>query len=535
MLFLFLFILSSCLISQNFNYHDDDWFTLSNPGIITSLTSTNDKIIFTSENGVYSFDKYTSELMFLDDFTRNFSTAIYQLIHYDRYRDFLWILTDENISYKPYMSSFWREIDFYEINLNSHYNILNIGSNHEYLFLNIGSEILILNPHTGALINIDNYNFSNVNWTNSNRYVVDKNIDLTNFHSLEGYNIISNDQIEFNGMNIRITSFIVDGNQIWLGTDSGQLFVCDSNLNIFEKIKSIPQFTDINLTYLDNYEEWWLTNNDMIFVSNSIFIGNNQIFLTRWIQNENNWNHYYQNKYSHIKSKDITSIFRYNNLVYLGTRYGLLIFEILKNSWTLLNEKKGMKNQYITDLDFYNNRLFISTNSGIELLNINDNVLLENVELNVFENKLVYDIDIIDNNLFLIADNNFYKYDLSHNKVDNYFNGRYYIMEVDSMKNIILASNRKIERLINDEIELIGYFDSIGEISVCNDNYLWINSNNKIIFVDLLLNEKFEYNSNDGIPGDEINDIGCDDFWVWFSTNKGLSFYNWRKYHNEKK
>ena len=82
MLFLFLFILSSCLISQNFNYHDDDWFTLSNPGIITSLTSTNDKIIFTSENGVYSFDKYTSELMFLDDFTRNFSTAIYQLIHY---------------------------------------------------------------------------------------------------------------------------------------------------------------------------------------------------------------------------------------------------------------------------------------------------------------------------------------------------------------------------------------------------------------------------------------------------------------------
>ena len=45
------------------------------------------------------------------------------MIHYDNYRDYLWILTDENLSFKPVSSNFWREIDFYELNLNNHYNI----------------------------------------------------------------------------------------------------------------------------------------------------------------------------------------------------------------------------------------------------------------------------------------------------------------------------------------------------------------------------------------------------------------------------
>ena len=35
----------------------------------------------------------------------------------------------------------------------------------------------------------------------------------------------------------------------------------------------------------------------------------------------------------------------------------------------------------------------------------------------------------------------------------------------------------------------------------------------------------------DGIVGEVINDLGCDSDWVWFTTNKGFSMYNWSKYH----
>ena len=47
--------------------------------------------------------------------------------------------------------------------------------------------------------------------------------------------------------------------------------------------------------------------------------------------------------------------------------------------------------------------------------------------------------------------------------------------------------------------------------------------------------ELFEYDSSDGISGSKINDLGCDGSWVWFSTNKGMSIYNWRKYHSNEK
>ena len=98
MLFLILYITTSYLFSQNFNYHDDDWFILSNPGIITSITVTNDKVIFSAENGVYSYDKYNQEIEYIDDYTKDFDTEKYHLIHYDKFRDFLWILTDDNIA-----------------------------------------------------------------------------------------------------------------------------------------------------------------------------------------------------------------------------------------------------------------------------------------------------------------------------------------------------------------------------------------------------------------------------------------------------
>ena len=45
---------------------------------------------------------------------------------------------------------------------------------------------------------------------------------------------------------------------------------------------------------------------------------------------------------------------------------------------------------------------------------------------------------------------------------------------------------------------------------------------------------RLEYNSSDGIIGDRIHQAECDDHWVWFSTNAGISFYNWEQYHYEK-
>ena len=51
----------------------------------------------------------------------------------------------------------------------------------------------------------------------------------------------------------------------------------------------------------------------------------------------------------------------------------------------------------------------------------------------------------------------------------------------------------------------------------------------------IINDEKYVYDNEDGIIGDIIYNINCNQDWVWFNTNNGISFYNWRKFHNYEK
>ena len=66
------FILVSVLFSINFKYEVGDWFTLSNPKSINSITSTNNEIIFCSENGVFKYNMLTSSFNFDEEYLREF-------------------------------------------------------------------------------------------------------------------------------------------------------------------------------------------------------------------------------------------------------------------------------------------------------------------------------------------------------------------------------------------------------------------------------------------------------------------------------
>ena len=85
--------------------------------------------------------------------------------------------------------------------------------------------------------------------------------------------------------------------------------------------------------------------------------------------------------------------------------------------------------------------------------------------------------------------------------------------------------------MTSHEIQTLTHIKHINDISLCN-NYLWISSRDNSILYNLKKNEVFQYSPEDGITGSIVRQIDCDDDWVWFTTDKGLSFYNWRKYHD---
>ena len=131
----------------------------------------------------------------MNEFIRGFGSNN-KIIHKDSFRDHLWFLNDQKLYFKPYVSSIWREIDFYELNIIDSSSIKNIGSNYDFIFLKINSgEILVLDPYSGKKINHEDVSFIDIEtiiWSSTNNDESNTSFDLPSFKSDVGYNILSN-------------------------------------------------------------------------------------------------------------------------------------------------------------------------------------------------------------------------------------------------------------------------------------------------------------------------------------------------------
>ena len=75
---------------------------------------------------------------------------------------------------------------------------------------------------------------------------------------------------------------------------------------------------------------------------------------------------------------------------------------------------------------------------------------------------------------------------------------------------------------------------NVQNFDICG-SFVWSTYGSQATLLDTMTAQAWVYNSEDGIPGNKIYEVNCDDEWVWFLTNKGIAFYNWSRYHNKNK
>ena len=56
----------------------------------------------------------------------------------------------------------------------------------------------------------------------------------------------------------------------------------------------MPLFSDLKISYLDDRMEWWFATNDLITMYDDFILRKDQIFMLRWIEDENKWISYNQ-------------------------------------------------------------------------------------------------------------------------------------------------------------------------------------------------------------------------------------------------
>ena len=525
-------------MSKNFIYNEDSWYSITSPNKITSISYNRDKIFFSSNNGLFVYDKAYQNFYYSDYLLNNVENKDILIIHYDLYRDNFWMLNREAIMFKSKLSTVWLKIRFDNLNLFSYQNIKNIGSNSDYIVLQTSNnDFIFLNPFTGRIEN----NISNndvelqllsINWSSSYRSNYNNNINLMDHYMFDDWQIVSDNKFEKNGKTVSITCFLNEENQYkWIGTQTGELFFIRPYSNEIEEFKSIPPIENIDIAYLDNQNEWWIADKDWIYNYSDILYNQEMVFLCHWNERSNIWTEYYQNKYPQIMVKDINDIYRLNNMLYIATNSGLLIYNINLDRWNLINDSNGLISNTILDIEYYNDTLYLATYEGLMTFSTLINKPISSYFTKLINNQII-DLDIIDNQLYLLTDIGLLKMNMETNEYNTLLNKKFQNIEIVN-NNIFLSKNNVLYYFDKDKLEYLFQYNKIKNFDVCG-NYIWSHNNDSAMIYNINTGQKFQYDQSDGIISNKINDIQCDDDWVWFSTDDGLSFYNWRQYHYEK-
>ena len=526
------------ILPKNFIYTEDTWYSITSPEEITSISYNRDQVFFSSGNGLFVYDKAYQNFYYSDYLLNNIENKDIFIIHYDLYRDNFWMLNREEIMFKSKLSSVWLKIRFDNLDLFSYQNIKNIGSNSNYIVLQTNSNTFIfLDPFTGRVKNdVSNDDVQlqllSVNWSSSYRSNYNNAINLMDYYTFDNWKIVSNNELEKNGKTVKITCFLDEVNQYkWLGTDTGELFFIRPYSNEIEEFQSIPPIANINIAYLDNRGEWWIADKDWIYNYSDILYNQEMVFLCHWDEDDNIWTEYYQNKYPQVMVKDINDIYRLGESLYIATNSGLLIYDITLDRWKLLNRSDGLVDDVILDIEYYDNVLYLATQGGLVAFStlINKPIASYFTKLT---NKKISDIDMMNGDLYLLTDIGLLKMDTNTKEYEIISRKRFRNIEIEN-DTIFLSKNNALYYINNNELNLLFQYDKIKNFDICN-NYIWAHGNYSAMIYDMNTGYKLEYDETDGIISDKINDIQCDDNWVWFSTDNGLSFYNWEKYHYAK-
>ena len=532
-----LFLFLDLLFCQNFNYDNDDWYILTQPGVINSIAEDNYNVYFVAENGIYTYNKMTEDIKYDYAFSiqSNFNKIRYMM--YDEFRDYYWIVHSSGVSFKSSVSSIWRDMSFSNSGIFNVYQIDDLGYSPEYIWIRSMDALYPFDPFTAQFIKLEEASreVDMINWGHSKHGVSGEDINISSF-LIEGEWFVGINRIYSNQKDMELHPNLLmedkEGN-LWFGTDEGYLLKGWRHSNRLELIRIGLPFKNVTISFLDSDGDWWFSDSQFKRTGELLNSkNNNDPFIASWKESDNYWT-FYDGKKSHvIQNMDVNSINRNGSIMYFGTMSGLLYLDLYDNVWNIISTSNGLNDFAIWDMIEYDNSMYVATTNGInEISLINHSVIPDRQKQFDFLLRVpVYDL-IADSNYFYLAT------DLGLFEM-NWEIGKPQLITEKIFKKIKLYDGEmfgldnhlwSIDIHGNKEKKMVS---NIHDFDICN-SHIWVSERNKARIIQLNTNFEMDYDYLDGIPGNKIFGIECDEEWVWFLTNDGVAFYKWGNYHQE--
>jgi len=525
-------LILNIIISQNFNYQDGDWYIITESGSVNCIAETAENILYGTDNGIYIQNRFNNEIIF--DFYNSqelVSKKIYNIL-YDKNTDYYWVVHELGISYKASISRYWRDLSFSEFKLNSFLQIEKIGYNSEAIWIQHDFGIMALDRFNASVIDVDKV--SDIHW-GSLRIDLNSELDFFDYHFSDEW-IKNNKSIINRQSNIEYLPTVRYENNFgdtWIGTDLGLIFFGQYGW-LESAFLGIPQ-KGITEIYLDDLGTWWFAgsgykSNQIETLFESSFFSTPQIFLSGWDELNNSWEYYYRNESVAIRETNVNTMIRYRDKLYLGTLDGILVLDLIERNW--FHIKKGLKDNAVWDMSILKETIYIATARGINSMSVLDNIIIPDMDklLDNYNNKEIYKLDVIDDELFIMSEMGLSSINIDQKIVTIITNKFLKDFEIDNNR-IFINDGRIWEiKYTNDAFDEKMIYHQGNDFCISN-NFVWLVLNKNVKLVDLSSRNEWTYSSKDGIQGDIIYNVDCDDEWVWFGTNSSVSYYNWKRYH----
>ena len=535
-----IFFLFNLIISQNFIYESEDWFVLKNPGMVYSITEGPFNVFFGTENGIFKYDKFDNFIEYdfkLNQGLNNESSVYY--IHYDNYSDQIWIVTEQGIFYKNPLFNDYQEVRHHTINSYNLSSIAAFGSINQYIVIQYLSDYVIVDSFSGTVVDDEvNIDINNVSWSASSFGYNSSEIDLSTYYADEwliGFRQITD--LYGNDESV-IVSYEDRDLNLWFGTSNGKLLKGFKYSNKLD-VKNIgPISNNITSIASDTNQKWYFATDGQSYKKRRQFNYNKQSnsFLSVWNEYEDSWFYWNQSDFPEISNPIINCIVNINEeYLALGTMEGVIISSLDNyKDFKYLNKRDGLNDNIIIDMEYYNEKIFIMTYKGISIYSLlNDIVIEKNILIDYnLQNSGMLDMLLIDDSLFFSSKAGLFQFNIKDRYLQKISNNAF--SQIASYKNKIVGLNESlwiIDYLDNKEKVVLFNTNNVRNFSLF-DNYVWLNLVDKVRLINLDSKEKWTYNHNDGFDDIEVFDLGRDGNWVYFLTDQGVLYYNWREYHH---
>jgi len=520
-----LLIFISFIISF-YNYDYDDWFYIIDPQNIKSITQDSFNIHFLAENGIFSYDLITEDFFYNINLSFDLSDDKKYLIHYEKSNDYFFILTKKYILYKSSVSSYWNEKRLSDFNIPSINSVKNIGFNSQYIFIESKNNYKIIDIFSmtyDTQNNIEGY--SNINWINNDL----SSLDLTDFYTFGDDRISKNYIFDEAGIDHYVTSSIYDKyDNLWIGMNTGAIYKVEDSSYEINRLNIGPRLDFISNIFNDQDGNWYFMDN-YFKRTGEIDSGFNGYILSIWNENDNSWEHIPKNDNMLLNDITINSINKYEKYIILATFDGLIIYDTENKYWFHNNKFLNATNRVVWDLDFYYDKIYLSTNNGV----VECNFTISNGKFKIyyndkmFSNSEIYDLKIYNDELFFATSEGLFNYNVELDEITIIDSKVYYNIEIFDTH--ILGSNKNLWYIDDSGRELIS--NRIEDFNVSDDKDRVCGKNrSEIIIIDLKTKNEWSISLNDIGKSNFIYTIDCDNDWLWFSSDFGVSYFKWSNY-----